>query len=229
MVQVLPYVQSFGEKLAPVLANALGSVGQGYQQGVINKKDAALIEKLKTSSPLEAAGIIPQLSEKKRQAYEASYKPFIAEAAKSQTKETERLEAEKRTYEDVKSTLDTLQGLKEYAGSTKIPFTSSFNATELGLNRKGLKKRAQIDTQALKLEKLLINENSKGTLRGKTFDILMEKIPHSDDSEAVYQGKLDAFYEEINKLSPKMQKEIGKAISQDEKSGERPPLESFVR
>ena len=45
-IQVLPYVPSFGEQLAPVLAQALGDVGKGLQQRFVNRQDEKIIGKM---------------------------------------------------------------------------------------------------------------------------------------------------------------------------------------
>lgn len=68
MVQVLPYIPSFGEKLSEALVNATGNVVQGYRQRQTNRNDDNILKKLNDPnlSPIETATLVSRLSPDKQ-------------------------------------------------------------------------------------------------------------------------------------------------------------------
>jgi len=208
MVQILPYVQSPLEQLAPHIQQAAGMAGQAIGKHQRNKADAPILQQLQSGnvSPIQFNTLWGNLSETARKKYE----PFLQsnlriqeDKAKQENKQSAQKEAKNLELfekgETFKGITDTLTKLKGYAGSTKIPFTQSFNAQEGGLNREGIQKRAQIDAEGIALEGLLRDMNTKGQMSTQVFNALLQRVPTSKDSERVYQGKIDAFNDIIEK------------------------------
>lgn len=236
MVQVLPYVPSPLEQLTPYISQAAGQIGSGIGQHYRNKADQSILQQIQ-GGQVSASDIPPlwaQLSPETRKTYE----PFIQsqlrtqessnkERAKSEIKHEFKEKESESKKENLRGVVSDLEELKPYAGSTKNPlYLKTFNAHEGGLNRAGLEKRAEIDSLAITLEGVLRDISTKGALPKRTFEVLLEKIPKSTDSERVYQGKLNAFKKILKSAPQKVQEEVNASIS---KPQDRPPLESFYQ
>jgi hypothetical protein len=210
MVQILPYVPSFGEKLAPVLGEAIGKVGQGFQLGAQRKSDALKHEILGDSNRTltERIKAFQGLSPDAQK----SISPIFGSMIKQEMKDTSEKSAESRKTEKKREhlggVLDELESLKEYAGSTKVPFTSSFQAGPGGLNRTGIEKRASIGPLALTLEGVLRDMTTKGTLAASTFERLVKEIPNEEMSEREYQGKINGFRKILESEKPEVRKAV---------------------
>jgi hypothetical protein len=89
MVQVLPYVRSFGEKLSESLSNAAGEVGQAYverQKRVqANNRDNEIISQLSQPgvSPIDMITLTSKLSPEKRKDVSTLLAPLLKEKTKS--------------------------------------------------------------------------------------------------------------------------------------------------
>jgi len=87
-VQVLPYVPSFGERLADTIGQGLGNIGSSYFQGKkaeqINAKDQDIINQLGAPnlSPLQAITLVSKLSPQKQQSVSNMLGPLLKEQAK---------------------------------------------------------------------------------------------------------------------------------------------------
>lgn len=179
---------------------------------------------LQTMLSMAQAGIDPNII--------SSISPFLLSQHKQNMKTQGIAQEEEKTKGKVGGILDELEANKGYVGSTKVPWSKSFNAHEGGLNRSGIQKRKYIDTLAFDIERILRKENTKGALSGQVFNALMERIPNSKDSERDYQGKIDAFRVSLQGLPPKQRKDIEKRLDSHEakmNSGksEKPSLEEI--
>lgn len=89
MVQVLPYVRSFGEKLSESLSNAAGEVGQAYverQKRVqANNRDTEILSQLSQPgvSPIDMITLTSKLSPEKRKDVSTLLAPLLKEKTKS--------------------------------------------------------------------------------------------------------------------------------------------------
>lgn len=209
MVQVLPYIETPLQQLAPHIQQGAQALGMGLGQYQRNKADAPILQQLQSGqlSPTQYQAAWAQLSptaQKKHEPFLQSNLRMQESQAKEENKQRIQHESKNRelveTGETFKGITGTLQKLKGYAGSTKNPlYLKTFNAQKGGLNRTGIQKRAQIDSESIALEGLLRDLNTKGTMSTQIYNSLLDKIPTSQDSEREYQGKLDAFNDIIEK------------------------------
>jgi hypothetical protein len=93
MVQVLPQIPSFGNRLAQVLGDSIGAIGEGYIQGQTNKKDANILQQLGAGgkqegdkfvpyTPIEKIGLIAKLSAEKQKTVGSLMAPLLKEDAR---------------------------------------------------------------------------------------------------------------------------------------------------
>lgn len=153
--------------------------------------------------------------------------PFVESQHKQQlaSKAAEQESAQQKQH--YSGIIKKLEELKSYAGSTRIPFTKSFNAHPEGMNREGLEKRSEIDTLSLTLEGVLRDLSTKGSLPQKTFQELLKRIPKATDSEREYQGKLNAFKQILGIVPPEAKQQIMNAMEGEEP--ERPSLSEIFK
>lgn len=162
-----------------------------------------------------------------------SIAPFLLQEHKQNLESQAKQREEQESREHVGGILDELEANKGYVGSTKVPWSKSFQGQKGGLNRKAVQMRKYIDTLAFDIERILRKENTKGTLGKQIFDTLMSKIPNSEDSEREFQGKIDGFRESLQKLPAKQRKELEKRLdmqegkSQSSAKENRPSLEEI--
>lgn len=87
MVQVLPAVPSFGERLAPVLAQGIANLGEGYRQYKSKKNDDMLWKQLQNpeiqNKPLDLIGVISKFSPERRKSLETLYGGILEQQEKS--------------------------------------------------------------------------------------------------------------------------------------------------
>lgn len=208
MVQILPYVPSFGEKLASSFGQAAGQIGKGYFERRDRENDSKIIDEFERSAnglkPLTPAQKASQAaaestSEKPSdfgkyiQSYERKYGKEAAKIRgneysaekKADRERNEKMSEEKRErakqYKKYSKNLENLEKNKEYAG----------NIVWGPLNRTAVRKKAEIDSEAINLEGFFRDRYTKGQMSAQVFEELLKKIPNSKDSEAVYQGKID--------------------------------------
>lgn len=103
-IQVLPYVPSFGERLTPILNDALANIGQGVGRMQRNKSDQAVLSSIQSGnlSDIGLASAWDKLSPEARKTYE----PFLSSQLRTQENETklkQKEESAKRTAEAEKA------------------------------------------------------------------------------------------------------------------------------
>lgn len=87
MVQVLPYVPTFGEKLADALGNATTTIGQGFQQQRQNQRDdmSLAIMNDPNKSPMEKVTAFMGLSEDKKKHVAPIYAAVLGPQAQAES------------------------------------------------------------------------------------------------------------------------------------------------
>lgn len=194
---VLPYVPSFAERISPQISETFGNIARGYQSHTVNQQDQKILQGLANNpnaSPMDLIKSISALSKDKRE----SLTPFFTQHLKSQQKQqetTQKAEAEDlKKFESSNAVLgiaDEMEGLLGYTGSTKIPFTKSFNAQPAGLNREGLEKRNEFDTLAASAASFFRDLDTKGQLpQGLYEKVILPRLPSTQVSERENKGRI---------------------------------------
>lgn len=197
MVQVLPAVPSFGEQLAEILTQAGANIGQGLVKRATRLSDLKITEKLndpKTSYQDKQtlwSKLSPEAREIQKPFLEADLRAAEAQKKEDIKKASSDLEKKEKS-EVVLSTVEDMRKLIPYTGSTKIPFTSSFNAGPGGLNRTGLEKRSEFDTLAASAASFFRDLETKGQLPQGLFEqVVKPRLPSSELSERENRGRLN--------------------------------------
>lgn len=224
MVQVLPYVSGFGEKLGQVLANAGGDISQGYLNGRQRKSDQSIISQFGSAENQSPIGLIQSYSRLSPQAQQ-TIAPFLQQFMQSQGKQAEATQAADMEKEEVGQTLNSL--------------TDELMKGKLGtgwqhlnkLTSSGRESRAYFDELALGIEKRLAGMVGKGALSKARFDYMVKNLPSSSDSDARNRGKLKALSEEfkVEIKNPEFRKQLGMEESAEKSSSigdsEQKPLD----
>lgn len=226
MVQVLPYVPSFGEKLAPALSQAVGDVAQGYQQMRANQNDQRILEGLgqnPNASHMDLIKAFSSLSKGKQESLTPLFTQYLKSQQKQQDVAQKTQEEDQKKFESSNAVLgiaDEMEKLIEYTGSTRIPFTKSAGARPNAFfNREGLEKRNEFDTLAASAASFFRDLDTKGQLpQGLYEQVILPRLPSTKVSERENRGR-------INGLRTLAKKYGGKRFEQKEK----PPLESFFQ
>lgn len=187
MVQVLPYVPSFGEQLGPVLGQAVGNIGQGLQQGSQNKRDEQIIQSFdQTDSPINQIQKFARLSKAKQEALS----PVFQQMIKTQGAQQGAQQQQVQEHEDISKTINSMV---DVLSEGKVGLGNIFNK----VTAKGRENRAYYDELALGVERRLADMVGKGALSKTRFDYLKSKLPNSHDTDATNRGKLRALAQEF--------------------------------
>lgn len=245
MVQVLPAVPTFGSKLADVLTKAGGDVSRGYIQRNQNRSDEKILQEFNpdNQSPLETLKMFTRLSPNTQSRLTPLVTQYVKSQGQNQMFQQKQQEAQQQQQEVQTQELqeeleaeDLFKRLEEhipYTGSTKIPFTKSFEADSPNMaalfgNSKGVQGREYFNTTALELEKYARQQYTKGTLSAQVFNRLMESLPNAELSETQNKGRLKAF-KDIIINSKKKAKAAARAGVKSDNKPERPPLEEIFK
>lgn len=226
MVQILPQEQSLGGLLG-------AGVGQGIQTGLSEKikqfqtmqkqqKSAEGLAKMFPEHPeyAEAFKQIPYelhpnlltLLQKSTQGM-TPYQQQKLDIAKEAQKEKKIKDMNFISEPKAQSMLKSLKHLEDkipYTGSTKIPFTKSWNAPETiknkegeiigykpGLNRKALQERSDFDTTITQMVSFIKEQEAKGNLPKGIFADIRNRLPNSELPERVNRGRINAIKQRI--------------------------------
>lgn len=225
MVQVLPAIPSFGEKLGSALSNAGINVAEGFAKRKTNINDARILEELGNNDSLtdiQKLTRFGQLSPQKQQ----TLGPVYSQLLKSQFKQQEKAEtakskqqqenAEKQlNLQNTNNILDELEGLKSYVGG---PFGSKTYGGSL--RRETVQKRQQINTASIALEGFFRDLSTKGALPKAVFNELLSRIPRAGMSEREYQGAIDGIRTILRSHGLNLPGE-GKGVSSEAQGSER--------
>lgn len=236
MVQVLPAVQGFGEKLANVLGQAGTDVFQGYQQYRSNQKDQEIINSFDpNASPIEQIKKFSQLSPQKQ----AAVTPLLQQYLKTQGTQQVAQQKQQQETEGLKNALDFLDQNIEYTGATFIPGTKSFGAANrpFTMNREGLQKREEFDTTGFWAADQVFTHFNKGTVSKEKLKVIQKDLaPRADLSERKNKARIDALRRMANlpaDISPEkfnkiLEKEV-KSANKGEKESSKPSLEEIFK
>jgi len=204
MVQVLPYVPGFGEKLAAALGQAGGDVAQGFIQRNQNQNDQRILDSFDpNASPIEQIKHFGKLSPQKQQALV----PLLQQLMKSQganqvanqkieAKQQEKALEEQKSHEDISQTVNSLMDELEKGHVGKY---NQINK----LFEYGREDRAYFDELSLGIERVLAGLVGKGALNQQRFAYLMGKLPNSEETDATNRGRLKALAEEFKVIRKK--------------------------
>jgi hypothetical protein len=200
VVQVLPAVPSFGEKLATVLGQAGADISQGFAERHQNQRDQEIINSFDmNASPIDQIKKFSQLSSQKQ----AALTPLLQQYLKTQSTQQTAQMAEQKENEQVGENINSLMDKLEEGNVGKF---NQWNK----LFAKGREDRAYFDEIALGIEKRLATMVGKGALSKPRFEYLLSQLPKSSDTDATNRGKLKALAEEfkvIRKSKPSVENE----------------------
>jgi hypothetical protein len=212
MVQVLPYLPSFGEKLGTALGGLAGNVAQGFQQRAAQSRDQDILNQLlsqQNASPLQQIKSFSSLSPQAQQSLTPIFTHFLdmqKVQGVQQAEQAEKKQAEAQEHEDISELIN--EASDEVAkGRLGVGITKLNKLTS-----KGRESRAYFDELALGIEKRLANMVGKGALSVPRFEYLKKNLPSSNNTDATNRGKLRA-------LAKEFKVDIQKGIAKESKLG----------
>lgn len=197
MVQVLPAVPSFGDKLAQVLGEAGVNIAEGFQQRSVNKKDQTILDQISEGissgkmSPVQAIIASQGLSKDKRKDFSAGYGPIAKEqvkVSKEQAKVSAATAEKDAAKQELVPAFKRLRELVPYGGKFgvksvmgKIPFTEAAG------------KREELDTLGVWAADSVYTKFNKGTLSEVKWDDVKSRFaPHSGLSDVENEARINA-------------------------------------
>lgn len=215
-MQIIPANPTFSTLLGQALGQLPSQILQGYQQAGAQQQQAKGLESLlQTFLPDASPDQIQSISQSGLTA-----KDVLSNIDKLRRPETVGgVDLEKRARaETLLGTLQDMRDLISYTGSTKIPFSKSFNATTGGLNREGLQKRNTFDTLAADIASFFRDLEAKGQLPQGLYEKLIEpRLPNSKLSERENIGRIEG--------AEKLARRFGGFDSKDTKKADIPSKE----
>lgn len=221
MVQILPYIESPLQQLAPHIQQAAGALGTGLGQRAKQSSDASIMAQLENATPMQITQLIPKLSEDKQKQVLPLYSPYLKEDAKTKAQLGSGEGLSDQDYSKIISDLknDLIEGKAGMAQWLK-----SFIPGAPGAAARKNTSRFQAQATALLglAQRVALKQGIRNQREFQTF--LDRTIPNKNDTVETAQGKLDALesYLKGGKIPEDMYKP--KTESQ-----EKPPLESFYK
>lgn len=192
MVQVLPYVPSFGEKLMPVLSESIGNIAKGYQQQRANQNDQKILEGLAknpNATPLEQIAAVNQLSKDKRESLTPLFTQYIKTQQKQGETSAKAAEAQKERQE-FEPTLNRLDDLVHRTGA-KLPFSDAFFGGIPGTAAN--QEREEFDSLGFLAADKVFTHFNKGTIsKDKLKKIVEDLAPKSDLTQSKNRARIKA-------------------------------------
>lgn len=225
MVQILPRVPGFGEKLIGSLSGAAEDVIGGLQQKAVNDRDQKILETFgdPTKTPMEYIQAFSKLSTQRQQALS----PLVTQLLKSQQPGKAQIaqEEKEQVKKNLAVTLDELEEKTPYVGTQAIPFTKNFEPSALvspflgpmgsvlpNVNRKAVQERELIDSQGFWATDQTYTHFNKGTVSDAKLQLMKKDLaPHSGLSERAYKARIQAL-RRISNLPSNVGKEKFEAV-----------------
>ncbi len=257
MVQVLPYVPSFLERLTPYLQKAASDIGQGLEQRSAMKALEKYYQQKTgqsfngedqpaTQSNEPSVGEALAVSRLAEKALGKDRSKEILSHELSQIREVENEKrkeaaAKKKQFHEKKEHQGNIQKTFNVASSLlakNTPGVGISPGAATGLSRKAVEGRNTFNTLKGKFESILLPMVNKGTLAKERFNFILSQIPDAGDSQRAIAGKLRGLAETLSEEGfpidtkvldsiPWVSEEL-KGLGQESQQ-ERPSLESFVR
>lgn len=216
MVQVLPGVPTFGDKLSEVLGQAGVDIGEGLATRSANNRDEKIMEQLRSGnlSPTETIAVASKLSSKTRAAVLPSFTKVAIEKEKNaptplQQEQKEKLQG---AFNSISSNVNK-GTVGHYFDPTNVqpsgtyldllgPFGNMFKSNPY-LNRESATDRQAVRTAASQFEAALISTRNKGALSDTRFKYLQSLLPDPDKSDRANKGALQELAREFS-LDPSL-------------------------
>lgn len=224
MVQVLPYVPSFGEKLAGVLGQAGGNIGEAlvnkHYKNQANEKDQEILKKFGSESnltPMQQIQTFASLSPDRQK----SLSPLFSQLIKNQ-KGNADLQNQNEEKQIERGSIDRLRELKHQTGKT-FGAVTGFNKI---FNRGQLEDREEIDTTGLLLADKVFTKFNKGTISQAKLKLITEKLAiNSGLNEREYEGRLKALERILNLPANASDAQVDNILNQEQKKENSKELE----
>jgi hypothetical protein len=211
------------EQLSPYINQAINQLGQGFNQGMTNRRDQSILQQLQSAqTPMEQWSLVGQLSPEKAKTVAAMSTPFYTAqgraAMKSMPSAKDIMTKEKETakYQGQIEAVDYLRERIPYTGSVVIPGTKSFlgkGTPGLFFHPSAVTKRAEFQTGIAPIMSFLKDLDTRGNLPMGLFNKLMERLPDADLPEAENEGRLNSIEQAIKSYAPDYVKEAIKTQS----------------
>lgn len=213
MVQVLPGLPTFAQKLSDQLAQVGYKVGEGLAVSRANKMDDMLISSFNANdAPLVQIQKFAKLSE----GAQKKISPLFTHLLNSQEKRMGQEAEEEKEISGLKNSLNFLDDNVSYAGTTKIPFTKSFTAG--GLNRKAVQKREEIDQTGFLTADAIFTKFNKGVISKDKLKVIQDMAPKAEDSERVYKAKVNSLRRISNLPKDATKEDFDRQVAREEKT-----------
>lgn len=194
MVQVLDYVPSFIEQIAPDINKLGGAISAGIGQRYRNKADASIIQQLQSGeiSPANYPTLWSKLSPEARKTYEPFLQSQIRQQESTSKENLKRETADLEKAEKSGAVLESAQGMRdllEYTGSTWLPGKSFAGES---FNREAVQKRRKFDVLAASAASFFRDLDTKGQLpQGLYEQVIKPNLPNSKNSERENLGRIE--------------------------------------
>jgi len=253
MVQVLPYIPSFGERLAQVAGQVVGDVGstlvQKHFQNKESNADRDIIANLRPdSSPIELLHAYGTLSKQGQ----ANVSPILQQLIRGQTQENiagakavanqqaeekKSQEAQEKQKAELAGVNDTLQWLKDNVGYTGTTGIFALGSKSFGggkqlapgvnspaFNREAVEKRQQYKSAGFLLADKIFTKFNKGTISKDKLKIVQQLAPDPEVSERENLGRIAAL-EKMMALPPDIgKKEFDKQLQEKVREVKESPV-----
>lgn len=236
MVQVLPGVPTFAQQLIPQINQAIGSLSQGYQQGVQKRGDQEVLDQIASMDPntslAEKVAIFGKLSPEKQKLLTPLYAQAFKEQLGSQRSQAEQ-QGKMQEQEGLKNSIDYLrENAQEVSRGGYSPVKTFKNVFLPGT--KYAKAAEEFDTTGFFATDQLFTHFNKGTIsKDKLATIKEDLAPNSRLTKEQNLGRINSLARLANlpegTTSEKFNKEfarVKKEIEGNERN-QKPGLESF--
>jgi len=223
MVQVLPYVPSFLERMAPQIKDTASGLVQGYQKYKNKKQDETILEQLKNKdvADIDYPTLWSKLSPEAREIREPFLKSALninesgaKERSKSEAKSIADTKEKDLERQELKQVFDTLKNDIEYTGSIfgaksligRIPGTEAFE------------KRKQFDALGFLAADKVFTHFNKGTVSKDKLAVIRDDLsPKANLTERENKARIKAL-ETIMGLPPETSESKLDAVVKKEKA-----------
>ena len=184
MVQVLPYVPSFGERITPILNDALAKVGEGFRLRGERKRDETILQSLKSGdlSDIQLNDAYSRLSPKAQKNFE----PFLN--SQLRVKEAEQKQAIKSKSEEAKSEREKEAVRQELIPASKA-LSGLIDSAAYGAGGQG--KSAELDASGFWYTDKVYTHFNKGVVSNVRFENMKNELaPNSSNPPSVNRARL---------------------------------------